>query len=583
MEKTVLVIFKDELPKKNNKWWEQFDTVIAPPKLEVSLRQYKLKFIDIESLLDPGSVQEASELVRKLSLLKTPDGHRISKFVNYKGYELWWIHYDDLMLKFCLPYTQYSRLLKYLLNFSNTHLYQPQYPDLFGCFLNSHNCNCTITSKLSRRFSTGILLQVFLSIIFFTWLKMGKTRLMVWTSDLFDLPRDYDFRFRYIYEELRGEKISFVEFIRSMESSLNVIKHALKRKRPVIYSFAVGRFSYHLANLFSAKKYKNDLEDLIYSENLDPFHTFFFNMATFYLKHTSGDIGSITILRFIIRALKIKSSIIPSAGSRNFHEVLACKLEGVKTFGILHGFASKDYNVYDFMPEFDGDKSLSLDKYGVWSEWWREYYIKNSKAYKPEQLYVSGPMRPLERTNTSNNQPAVGSRKDEDRIKVLFVPGELSHPEEIMPYLLDLMEAEGIEVYLTFRPYRDRFENWLKEHNPQVIDKLGKDKILLGNIHEAISKSDVVVGSYSTGALESFLQLKPVLFFETKKWGDYFELDNYDSQYKFFAKSPEELIDYIKKSREIPSDVLKRLQERFFGDPYMNGSKWVVDEATKYL
>ncbi|PIN92974.1 hypothetical protein COU54_04835, partial [Candidatus Pacearchaeota archaeon CG10_big_fil_rev_8_21_14_0_10_31_24] len=502
MEKTVLVIFKDELPKKNNKWWEQFNTVIASPKLEVSLRQYKLKFIDIESLLDSGSVQEASELIRKLSLLKIADGRRISKIVQYKGYELWWIHYDDLMLKFCLPYTQYSRLLKYLLNFSNMHLYQPQYPDLFKCFLSSHKCSYTITSKLSRRFPPGILLQVFLSIIFFMWLKTGRTRLMVWTSDLFDLPRDHDFRFRYIYEELGGKKISFVEFIRSMESGLIVIKHALKRKRPVIYSFAVSRFSYHLANLLSAKKYKNNLEGLIYSENLDSFQTFFFNIATFYLKHTSGDIGSITILRFIVRALKIKSSVIPLASSRNFHEVLACRLEGVKTFGILHGVASKDYNVYDFMPEFDGDKSLSLDKYGVWSEWWREYYIKNSKAYKPEQLYVSGPMRPLEITNTYNIQPAVGSQKDEGRIKVLFVPGELSHPEEIMPYLLNLMEAEGIEVYLTFRPYRDCFENWLKEHNSQVIEKLGKDKILLGNIHNAISKCDVVIGSYSTGALE---------------------------------------------------------------------------------
>lgn len=575
---TVLVIFAKDLPKKKQQWWRQFDTLIAPRQLEFLGRQYNLTFIDIDGLIDPGNIQEASELTRKLSLLTTSDGRRVPKIVNYEGFELWWIHYDDLMYKFCLPYTQYARLLDYLKSFSNAHLYKPPFADLFQYFLSSHNCKYAVENKFTKKLSFGILLQVALSILFLLWVKIRRPKLMLWSGDFFDPPRDYDFRMMFIYKELQNKKINFVEFIRSMESFRTVMHHALKRKRPVIYSFAVGKLTYYLANLFNKKKYARKLNNLRPSPDTDPMKRFWFEIATSYISGASGDMWSIKIIKVILKFIGIKVSIIPTIASRNFHEVLACKLLNIKITGIQHGLSPKYHVVSDFMPEFDGKKMLSVDKYGLWSEWWKQYYIRNSMVYKPEQLFVSGLMRPLQE-NTSFGIPY----KSGDCIKVLFVAGQLSDPREVMPYLWALIRAKNISVYLTFRPYRDDFEKWLRENHPEILEKIVKGKILHGNIHEAITQCDVVVGCYSTGVLEALLQLKPMVFFQTNKWGDYYELKSFNSEHCFFAENPQALTECVEKSVDIPEDVLKTLQNRFFGDPHMNGSKWVVEQVEGFL
>ena len=94
---SVLVIFNKELPKKNHKFWSRFDVAMAPMELESEIQKHGLVFINVEDLIEPGNVYEASELMRRLSIMTTPDGRRISKIVKEEGFELWWIHYDDLV------------------------------------------------------------------------------------------------------------------------------------------------------------------------------------------------------------------------------------------------------------------------------------------------------------------------------------------------------------------------------------------------------------------------------------------------------------------------------------------------------
>lgn len=564
MKSSALVVFEKDLPRQNDEWWRKFNVVIAPAALESTIRELGLSFVNIETLIDPGDVQKASELTINLSLLKTVNGESLPKVINYKGFELWWIHYDELMNKFCLPYTQYARLLEYLKSFSSTYLYRPPFPELFKHFLNSYGRKYLITGKLGSRLSLGILCQAILSIPFLLWLKIIGPRLMVWTSDKFDPPRDHDFRMRFIYEELKNKKINFVEFIRSMEPSSVVLTHALKRKRPVVYSYAIVTLARKFAALLG-KKTKIEMGGDFWS-----------SVAANYLNDVTGDIWAIIAMKFVLKFIGTRVAIIPSASGRTFPEVLACKLLGIFTIGIQHGAPPKYYFVSDFMPEFDGTKQISLDKYGVWSGWWKEYFVANSRAYRPEQLAVSGPMRPLERKNVSDLLPS----NEKGLIKVLFVAEELAAPQEVMPYLEALISTEDLSLFIKFRPYHDGFEEWLKKNRPEILDKV---EILRGDMHQAISTSHVVVGTYSAGVIESLLQLKPPVLFRTNKWGDCFELKSFDPDYRLFAENPQELVECVKRSGKIPKDLLKRLQERFFGNPYQNGSKWVVEEALKLL
>jgi len=405
---------------------------------------------------------------------------------------------------------------------------------------------------------------------------------MLFTGDKFDKSKDYDFRMKFIYQELRERNISFVEFIRSLEPWRKVLRHVLVRKRPVVYSEAVifvGRFLSFITGGHSFAKQK--FGPHFFASEKDPEMRFKFIVATGYLLRVYDDVWAIRIMKSILWVIGVRVAFITAVLERNFHAFLGCKLNAIPIVGILHGVASRHYNTYDFLPAFDGEKMLSVDKYGLWSEWWKKYYLENSKAYRPEQLHVSGLMRPLEREN--NTSPASHElQKTNDPIKVLFVPGELSEPKEIMPYLQTLMETEGISVHLTFRPYRDAFERWLTENNPQIVNEIGEEKVLRGSINEAISQCDFVVGSYSTAALEALLQLKPLTFFKTCKWGDYFDLKDLDNEGRFFASNPEELADFVRKSGGISKDILKKLRERFFGRSGENGGRWVVEQLLEF-
>ena len=560
-QKKVLVVFGDELPKGN---LSHYDAVIFGDELN--------------EFIEPGSVQEASAFAEELSRLTLPDGSRLAEAFTYKGYELWWIYYTSLFLYFCLPWTQYKKLLEYLKDFKSIYFYRPPYKSLFFYYLKAYGCETNILREPGFKSPSflpfGIFLQIFITLLCLPVLMVMRHGIMVFVGDKFAKSKDYDFRMKFIYEELRQRKISFVEFIRSLESWKAILQHVFVRKRPVIYSegiFFIGKFLSVISGGRVLARHRFGV-DVLPSDTY-PEARFKYLVATHYLLNVYDDVWTIRIMKWILHAIGVKAAFITAPAERNFHAFLGCKLSAIPTVGILHGVASRYYTVYDFLPGFRGAKRMAVDKYGLWSEWWREYYLENSKVYLPEQLYVSGLMRPLQ-IKTSSGTPD----KDVGHIKVLFVAGQLTAPEEAMPYLLALVESRDLSVHITFRPYRDDFEKWLREHRPEALEKISEERILRGDIHDAIAQCDVVVGAYSTGVLEALLQLKVPIFFRTQKWGDYYSLKEYDAEHSFFAESPIELIEKIKKTRAIPHEDLKKLQERYFGDPHKNGSKWVVDQ-----
>lgn len=558
--------------------------VVAPKQLE-KLIDKDLVFVNVDDFVGAGSIYEASALIEEFSHLKLCDGSRLTKFLVFKGYELWWLYYNNLFLYFCLPYTQYKKLLEHLKTYSGVYLYQPPYKSLFSSYLLTHKCKFKIFReprlKALALVPFGIIIQIFITVLCLLILVVNKRHLLVFIGDKFEKNKDYDFRMKFIYQELRERNIPFVEFIRSLESWRKVLQHVFIRKRPVIYSEGlafVGRFF----SFLSSERFhiKRELNSQIFDLGVDSDKRFKLLMATHYLFNASDDVWAIRIMAWVLRVIGVRGAYITAALDRNFHTVLGCKLNDISTVGILHGVASQYYNGYDFLPAFDGTKMLSVDRYGLWSEWWREYYLKNSKAYRSQQLYISGPMRPLEKNLESK---AVKLVTNPEFVKVLLVPGELSDPHEIMIYWLELMKVKDLSLYITFRPYRDGFERWLNQNHPEMFEKIGEGKILRGNIHEAINQCDIVVGSYSTGALEALLFLKPVVFFQTDKWGDYFNLKKYDEKHSFFAENPKDLIDKIRNAKFTSVDVLADLRGRYFGDPFKNGSKWVVDQLDEML
>ena len=571
-ERSILVVFGDSLPKKNKTWYRQFDKVIAPKNLQGKIQNQRIVFVDIETMVNPGSMQEANVLVNALPDLTLDDGRKISKSVNWRGYELWWLHYEDLMWKFCLPYTQYKELLLHLKDFDKIYLYQASSPSLFQYFLGAHKRRCIILKQFKLRdllpIPFGIILQLLLSAAFLPVLKIKRPELMLWTSDKISPPYNFEFRNTSMYKELIERRIPLAIFMRSLESWPKVLKNAWKRKRAVIYSSAIIEALYLLGRPF------NRFFVPMAASNEE--RRFWMSVAAHFLYNTRGTIWSIKTMQFLLRWLGVKAAIVPAACNRTFCEVLGCKLAGIKTVGIQHAAIPRHAFIADFMPGFDGENNISLDKYGVWSEWWREYYLKYSQAYKSSQLFVSGPCNPAEKEAVEVSRPAATGTSP---LKVLFISEQLAAPSEVMPYLLKLLETKDFKLSMKFRPYRDGFENWLMENRPEI---LGRVKILKVSPQQAAAQSDVVVGSHSSAVLEGLLQQKPIFFFWTNKWGDYFDLKDLGAENRFFALNPEELVEYIRGSANISQDLINKLQERFFGNPHKNGGKWVVDQAMDF-
>ncbi len=579
-----LVIFGTVLPEKPISWWKDIHTVISPSDLQKEVEDRGILWVDIDSLKEPGSIYEANALLVELSRIVLPNGTRLTKSVMYKGYELWWIHYTDLFLNFCLPYTQYKKLLEHLKDFTSVHLYQPPFENLFTCHAKAHEYSMTVQDSMKYTVASilpfGILIQIVLTVLFLPLILFNRRAVLLFIGDKFAQKSDFDGRMRYIYHGLREEKLQFVEYIRSMESWKTILAHAFKRRRPVVYATAI-KFIARYVSMVTGGTYRS-MRRFSPATSMtvhDRDNRFKLMIATQYLTTVSEDEWEIRFMKFLIGVSGVRTAFIPAGNDRNFHTLLGCKLHAIPTVGILHGVASANYNVYDFMPAYDGDKRLSVDTYGVWSEWWRTYYMKNSRVYKEGQLHVSGPMRPLTQRTLGNSQGRVPSVV----IRVLLVSEIVAVPSEIVPYLDALLQDTSLMVSIKFRQHNDSFETWLRANRPDILDTLGEERILKGDMLDAIESADVVVGTQSTGVIESTLQNKSFVLFHTRKWGDYFDMESFNSPYNFFAKTPEELIEYVQESRKIPVSVIEDLREKFFGDPYKNGSAWVVQKLTSYL
>ncbi len=590
---SILVVFGETLPSawsKSKDKNHKYEAIVSSQKFQSEVETAGFEWLDIEKFVEPGSIYEASAFIEELSHLKLADGTRLPKSFTYKGYELWWMYHNNLFLYFCLPYTQYKKLLAHLKDFKNVYFYEPPYKSLFSCYLEAYGCEIRQFSKEGFRnpftfLPFGIFVQILVTLFCLPILIIKNRELMVFIGDKFEKNQDYDFRMKFIYRELRQRNIPFVEFIRSLESWKALLKHVFVRKRPVVYSEGVAFVGKYLSVISGdRRRAKRKFGPQVFETEKDPQARFKLLVASHHFLDVYDDIWATKIMKLILRVIGVKASFIAAALDRNFHAVIGCKLNSIPTVGILHGVASRHYNLYDFLPGFDGEKSLSVDKYGVWSEWWKEYYVKNSNAYRPEQLFVSGPMRPLEKeTEDENKSPknpdtGVANKSRENRkIRVLFVSEQLAVPSEVVPYLEVLLNSPDVLVTFTFRNYRDGFKNWLDKYRP---DFLKRDDIMIAQngLQDAIKDNDVVVGSHSTAVLEALFQYKVPIFFETKKWGDYYSLKEHDEKHTFFAENPNELIEKVKNAPAVSNNDLGNILERYFGDPSKNGSKWVVDQ-----
>ena len=304
-KKSVLVVFDAELPRGD---LSSYGTILYGEELE--------KFIE------PGSVYEASNLLKELSQQSFGNKERVAKSFNYNGYDLWWIHYNSLFYYCCIPYTQYKKLLLYLKEFQKVYFYHPPYSGLFSSYLKAYGCEMKVLDETGLRIRSvlpfGILIQIVITLLSLPILTLIRRRLLVFIGDKFESGQDYDFRMKYIYEELRTRNMKFVEFIRSPESWKTVLHHAFVRKRPVIYSEAVAYIGQLLSIFSGGRRRARKLFGFNTSAAaFNPEERFKLLVATEYLWAIYDDIWAIRLMKIILYIIGIKVAMLTATNERN--------------------------------------------------------------------------------------------------------------------------------------------------------------------------------------------------------------------------------------------------------------------------
>ena len=238
----------------------------------------------------------------------------------------------------------------------------------------------------------------------------------------------------------------------------------------------------------------------------------------------------------------------------------------------MHGLQQKDYAVYEFMESYNERKKIGCDIYGVWSNHYLEYFKKYSKILNPNEIFYSGLLRPIENFDSKILFKKISSKK----IKVLLISEPLISVLEIIPYLQCLLKHHDIEVAIKVRPMiKDIYYEEMLIKFPEIKNL----KVFDGKIEDVGRNFDVFIGSNSTAVIEASLFGKISILLNTKKFGDYFEINSLISGHSLLIKEPENLYQNIveRVNNEDTLETVIKIRTKFFGEN-KDGAQWVVDQ-----
>ena len=125
----------------------------------------------------------------------------------------------------------------------------------------------------------------------------------------------------------------------------------------------------------------------------------------------------------------------------------------------MHGFSFNTYMSYEHYSFYQGTKKLSPDMFIVWSQFWKEYFLKNSKNYP--NIKAWGPLR--------NNQTKSKINQLDKFKNILILTEPLVNPISIYPYLQELIKTGKYSLIFKLRDLECSFYNDLLDFQLVLI------------------------------------------------------------------------------------------------------------------
>lgn len=424
--------------------------------------------------------------------------------------------------------------------------------DVYRNFLNdtkeaNTKCKISLKSLINLVFIelSWLLFSSFTNIINLTFaLIQRKPAVVVWTGDYYTRENAGDFRLGNFYKDCKKENLFVIDFINKSESIFKRFSNFYFRKRTVIYYNAIQFYIYSIILLFRKTKIKP------FETQLD-----FFRIDC-------------TISRLYLKMVNAKVLIAWEFSKRQCGLIGAAKSLNIPVVGTMHGAGMRTYMVHEFIKQPKGEIKVGPDIMGVWSDFWLDYYLKNSNCYSKLEVCCY------------QRAPSIVKRKKPrgSTFKILWISEPLAILEELYPYFKII--NENFDLSIKIRPnIVCSFYNSLTSLYPQATDLHTET----GSMEESVIDYDLVVGSHSTAVIESSLYNIPFLLVETNKWGNYFDL-NKEERSVFFVEDCAVLNERIKYIQS--NDVSIKLNEvkcKFFGSNNISRQNWLTMKSIEIL
>jgi hypothetical protein len=386
----------------------------------------------------------------------------------------------------------------------------------------------------------------------------------VHTSNNFGPTGKFDYRIGDVVTPLIKARNPILFLIRTNHGPLKIIKNHFLRDVPCIYTDSIIKFCEAIAccNPLLKKDGNNlkaDLKSQVVFERLS--------------HGLPGIRLAIMTLGYIFQKTNISVMFCPDSSERSILELAACRQRDIMTIGTQNGTEWDFFQVHKFVkPVSVGLEYMAHDKFGVWSEGWLQYFVRNSNVYSKENLHVSG----FYRHKAKPYKALYGPNKKID--KILWLVENLTPVNEIFPYIEILIKNNFI-IYLKVRPQQKDAGDLTAE---KIMQKFGHQHFTIIDqpIEECVKDYDLALGCYTTALLDSGLGGVPVLILKTETWGDVFKLEFDQTVNRSYCRSPKELIDGI---RDVPLEAIQNFINLYAPDPYLSGSEWVVREINNNL
>lgn len=541
--------------------------------LKLYLNNGNREIVDINSYSSDESLRDSMDVLKSICDAESKDGINISEVFSIKEIPYWYIYYRNTYEKYCWPYVKYSKFFNRLHNVKRIKILRndSEISELLFAYCSFHNIDVTGGRRYRESLKqlinaiAGILLT-FMSLIF---RGVKVSQVAVWSTYNFSDGKPYDFRIANVYRSLENQNVNYVRVVRLNENYKRAFRLWSKTDRPLIFTGSFIAFFKVFNRYFPSK----------IGKSLKPNNLF---------GHIACDIGrknfysskmAIKLVAVFFRMYRINSALLMEPSERGLHEILAAKSIGIPSVALMNGVDTKYFHVHKFLTyRQKRTEVFSPEHFGVWSAGWREYFIENSKVIPSHNIEISGHLR----SATNNLCDKIGLKVNGAKKKVLWIEEPHLPMKQFLAYFRYLAECNEIELLIKLRPYdigqRSTFLDQLRSAG--LLKNITDSSIVSGDIFETLPHVDIVVASHSTVILDALAWNVKVALFETKKWGDYFDLKNLAIDRKLLAQNPSQLLAIILAPAEQAQQLFKT---HYIDQENRDGADWAVSKLMGYI